>query len=82
MYSVFSKDKEPYEYQETIFLGVYSNFETAKEKIIIHHSNHKLLRNLKKEYYEPYEYEYYVFLSELNEPVNIKETNCVFQFNS
>ena len=42
MFVLYGKDEEPYVYQDTLFLGVYSTIERAKEQMYIYNSNLKL----------------------------------------
>jgi hypothetical protein len=77
MFTVYAKDIDhnmgwSERYQETLFLGVYSTLEKAKNQIEYHKnaSQCKFTKNT------PRVFEYYVYSSEIDQQIIIDENNA------
>ena len=75
MFVLYAKDEEPYVYQDTLFLGVYSTIERAKEQMYIYNSNIKL----QKLTYRP-DYKYFIYKTDINKKIILEEHDAVFSF--
>jgi hypothetical protein len=65
-----AKEKYDCAYQEICFLGMYDCFSLALEQV----KNH----NKKIYVYGVREFNYYIFLSKINEKITMDEENCVY----
>lgn len=72
MFVLYAKDEEQYVYHDTLFLGIYSTIERAKEQMYIYNSNIKLT-------YRP-DYKYFIFQTDINKKVILEEHEAVFTF--
>ena len=75
MFVLYAKDEEQYVYQDTLFLGVYSTIEHAKEHMYIYNSNIKLQKLTYR-----HDYKYFIFQTEINKKVTLEEHESVFSF--
>lgn len=82
MYSVIAKDGEPYVYQQMIFLGILSTLNYAKNYIIQHHAKTISMRQEEKvATYGPYEYQYFIFESDVDKEIELNEKDAIFVYN-
>jgi hypothetical protein len=71
---VIAKEKYDCWYQEMDYLGMYDCFSLALEEVI---------NNNKKTYvYGLREFDYYIFISNINEKVIMAEKDCIYSFTS
>lgn len=75
MFALYAKNEEPYVYQDTIFLGIFSDIEIAKEQMYLYNSNIKS----EKVTYKP-DYKYFIFQTNIDKKVIIEEHEAILSF--
>jgi hypothetical protein len=74
MYAVIIKDSDPYQYQKSKSLGIYSTLDKAKNRVMNHYTNTVA--------YDYEDYEYYIFRCEMDEDIETSEMGAIFSYNT